>query len=272
MIAYLHGNVIYRDPEKSLIILEVNGVGYEVYVPMLNFSGAYFYGADESGGGGKQLSLFIYTYVREDRITLYGFNGTLERDIFSLLLDVKDVGPKLAVTILSNINAANFINIFTMQDVSALCSIKGIGQSKAERIIMELKNKILKKTSVYNDINANELRVNTQETANYAPAADADENNGDNKSSSKNKTEKIEDKNKTAGNKTVGDKTAEKKQPSDIIMESALALEALGYSRIDSFNTASKVYGISKEEGIMPSDTEDLMRECLKYIYSQKKV
>jgi Holliday junction resolvasome RuvABC DNA-binding subunit len=159
-----------------------------------------------------------------------------------------------------------------MQDVSALCSIKGIGQSKAERIIMELKNKILKKTSVYNDINANELRVNTQETANYAPAADADENNGDNKSSSKNKTEKIEDKNKTAGNKTVGDKTAEKKQPSDIIMESALALEALGYSRIDSFNTASKVYGISKEEGIMPSDTEDLMRECLKYIYSQKKV
>ena len=276
MIAYLHGNVIYRDPEKSLIILEVNGVGYEVYVPMLNFSGASFYGADE--GGGNKLSLFIYTYVREDRITLYGFNGTLERDIFSLLLDVKDVGPKLAVTILSNINASNLINILTMQDVSALCSIKGIGQSKAERIIMELKNKILKKTSVYNDINANELRVNTQEAANYAPAADINEH--DSKIKNKSKTEKNEDIKKTSDNKTVGDKNAEEKaapktkekQPSDIIMESALALEALGYSRIDSFNTASKVYGISKEEGIMPSDTEDLMRECLKYIYSQKKV
>ena len=267
MIAYLHGNVIYRDPEKSLIILEVNGVGYEVYVPMLNFSGASFYGADE--GGGNKLSLFIYTYVREDRITLYGFNGTLERDIFSLLLDVKDVGPKLAVTILSNINASNLINILTMQDVSALCSIKGIGQSKAERIIMELKNKILKKTSVYNDINANELRVNTQEAANYAPAADINEH--DSKIKNKSKTEKNEDIKKTSDNKTVGDKTAEKKQPSDIIMESALALEALGYSRIDSFNTASKVFGISKEEGIIPSDTEDLMRECLKYIYSQKK-
>ncbi|MGC8555337.1 MAG: Holliday junction branch migration protein RuvA [Candidatus Acidulodesulfobacterium sp.] len=289
MIAYLHGNVIYRDAEKSLIILEVNGVGYEVYVPMLNFSGASFYGsgADAKGNadGGNKLSLFIYTYVREDRITLYGFNGTLERDIFSLLLDVKDVGPKLAVTILSKINAANFINVLTMQDVSALCSIKGIGQSKAERIIMELKNKILKKVSVYNDINANELHVNTPETVKYDPTEDVNENSGDNKSISKGngknsngsskssssngsgKTEKSGDKNKAGGVKT-----AEKKQPSDIIMESALALEALGYSRIDSFNTASKVFGISKEEGAIPSDTEDLMRECLKYIYSQKKL
>jgi Holliday junction resolvasome RuvABC DNA-binding subunit len=163
-----------------------------------------------------------------------------------------------------------------MQDVSALCSIKGIGQSKAERIIMELKNKILKKTSVYNNINANELRINIAETSNYAPAASLAEDFGEDdiksKITNKSKTEKNADIKKPAGNKTVGDKTAEKKQPSDIIMESALALEALGFSRIDSFNTASKVFGISKEEGIIPSDTEDLMRECLKYIYSQKKL
>ncbi len=276
MIAYLHGNVIYRDPEKSLIILEVNGVGYEVYVPMLNFSGAYFYGANE--GGGKRLSLFIYTYVREDRITLYGFNGTLERDVFSLLLDVKDVGPKLAVTILSNINASSLINILTTQDISALCSIKGIGQSKAERIIMELKNKILKKTSIYNDINANELHINAPENANYAPAAVISENESKiqskNLSETGNETEKSGDVNKNGGDKTSKGKIAEskEKQPSDIIMESALVLEALGYSRIDSFNTAGKVFGISKEEGKIPSDTEDLMRECLKYIYSQKKI
>ena len=271
MIAYLHGNVIYRDPEKSLIILEVNGVGYEVYVPMLNFSGASFYGTDKDGE--NKLSLFIYTYVREDRITLYGFNGTLERDVFSLLLDVKDVGPKLAVTILSNINAANLINILTTQDVSALCSIKGIGQSKAERIIMELKNKILKKTSLYNDINANELHVNAPETAKYAPVADIEENDGKNKSESV----KGEDKNKTktGGNEIEEEKTAVKikeKQPSDIIMESALALEALGYSRLDSFNIAGKVFGIGKTEGVIFAETEDLMRECLKYIYSQKKL
>ncbi len=274
MIAYLHGNVIYRDPEKSLIILEVNGVGYEVYVPMLNFSGASFYGANE--GGGKRLSLFIYTYVREDRITLYGFNGTLERDVFSLLLDVKDVGPKLAVTILSNINASSLINILTTQDISALCSIKGIGQSKAERIIMELKNKILKKASLYNDINANELHMNAPENANYAPAAAISENESRSKTGSKigSETEKSGDENKNGGDKTSKGKTAEskEKQPSDIIMESALALEALGYSRIDSFNTAGKVFGISKEEGKIPADTEDLMRECLKYIYSQKKL
>ncbi len=274
MIAYLHGNVIYRDPERSLIILEVNGVGYEVYVPMLNFNGASFYGANESGG--KRLSLFIYTYVREDRITLYGFNGTLERDVFSLLLDVKDVGPKLAVTILSNINASSLINILTTQDISALCSIKGIGQSKAERIIMELKNKILKKASLYNDINANELHMNAPENANYAPAAAISENESRSKTGSKigSETEKSGDENKNGGDKTSKGKTAEskEKQPSDIIMESALALEALGYSRIDSFNTAGKVFGISKEEGKIPADTEDLMRECLKYIYSQKKL
>ena len=270
MIAYLHGNVIYRDPERSLIILEVNGVGYEVYVPMLNFNGASFYGANESGG--KRLSLFIYTYVREDRITLYGFNGTLERDVFSLLLDVKDVGPKLAVTILSNINASSLINILTTQDISALCSIKGIGQSKAERIIMELKNKILKKTSLYNDINANELHVNAPENSNYAPTADINANESKSKNGSK--TEKSEDENKNAGDKTSKGKTAEtkEKQPSDIVMESALALEALGYSRLDSFNIAGKVFGINKTEGVIFAETEDLMRECLKYIYSQKKL
>ena len=271
MIAYLHGNVIYRDPEKSLIILEVNGVGYEVYVPMLNFSGASFYGTDKDGE--NKLSLFIYTYVREDRITLYGFNGTLERDVFSLLLDVKDVGPKLAVTILSNINAANLINILTTQDVSALCSIKGIGQSKAERIIMELKNKILKKTSLYNDINANELRINIPETAKYVPVADIEENDGKSKSKSVNGEDM--NKTKTGGNEIEEEKKAVKikeKQPSDIIMESALALEALGYSRLDSFNIAGKVFGIGKTEGVIFTETEDLMRECLKYIYSQKKL
>ena len=96
MIAFLRGTLIYRDIEKSLIILETGGVGYEVYMPMPNFEKNSAYVSE-----GMVLSLFIHTYVREDRITLYGFNTKLQREIFSLLLDVKDVGPKLAVTILS---------------------------------------------------------------------------------------------------------------------------------------------------------------------------
>jgi Holliday junction DNA helicase RuvA subunit len=260
MIAYLHGNVIYRDIEKSLIILETGGVGYEVYIPMPDFEKNY-----ACGGNGAALSLFIYTYVREDRITLYGFGTTLQREIFSLLLAVKDVGPKLAVTVLSSIDAGNLVNILTTQDISALCSIKGIGQSKAERIIMELKNKILKKASVFNDIKAEGL---------HNPHTGNRQSDGANimKYAEHPSSETAEETVKEASNKNAGSSAYIPKQPSDIIMESARALEVLGYSRNDSFNLASRVFGIVKSEGNTPADTEDLMRECLKHIASQKNI
>ena len=270
MIAYLRGRIIYRDVEKSSIILETNGVGYEVYMP---FRGGYQDGGSSAGLGGNPVSLFIYTYVREDRITLYGFETTLQKEIFSLLLDVKDVGPKLAVTILSSISAGNLVNIFTAQDVSALCGIKGIGRAKAERIIMELKNKILKKTTLSNDINAGDLCLR----AGYAESA-----NGSGTSASGGvpaAEEGMENKSAEAAGRSggltrdVSGVTAPRAvQPSDIIMESAGALEALGYSKLDSFNLASKVFGILKENGEVTPDTECLTKECLKHIYSKKNL
>ena len=247
MIAFLHGTLIYRDIEKSLIILETGGVGYEVYMPMPNFEKNSAYVSE-----GTVLSLFIHTYVREDRITLYGFNTKLQREIFSLLLDVKDVGPKLAVTILSSIDAGNLINILTMQDISALCAIKGIGQSKAERIIMELKNKILKKSAAFNDIKAGDLCV---KNVKYREREDVN----------------LISENKN-GCEIINRAIPVEKQPSDIIMESAQALEALGYSRLDSFNLASKVFNAVKSEGNVPAATEDLTKECLKHIYSKKNL
>ncbi len=279
MIAYLHGNVIYSDVEKSLIILEANGVGYEIYIPMLNMLN--FEKNSVYGRNGGPLSLFIYTYVREDRITLYGFNTTLQREIFSLLLDVKDVGPKLAVTILSSIDTGNLINILTTQDISALCSIKGVGQSKAERIIMELKNKILKKAAVFNDIRASDLCIKQEPPANInknavKPSETGQLANGDEYTYTEAGNEVGEDKGGGKNGDAVSDSSVSSapasKQPSEIIMESAQALEVLGYSRLDSFNIASKVFGIVKSEGSIPSDTEDLMRECLKHIYSQKNL
>ncbi len=254
MIAFLHGTLIYRDIEKSLIILETGGVGYEVYMPMPNFEKNSAYVSE-----GTVLSLFIHTYVREDRITLYGFDTRLQREIFSLLLDVKDVGPKLAVTILSSIDAGNLINILTMQDISALCAIKGIGQSKAERIIMELKNKILKKSAAFNDIKARDISIKNSK---YRESEDANLN-----------WEKLRltPENKNGGEIINRSITAEK-QPSDIIMESAQALEALGYSRLDSFNLASKVFSAVKSEGNIPAATEDLTKECLRHIYSKKNL
>lgn len=242
MIAYLKGRVIYRDNEKSSIILETNGVGYEVFLPaagQLKIFGI--------------LSLFIYTYIREDRITLYGFRTSLQREVFNLLLEVKNVGPKLAVTVLSGIDANNFVNILTMQDISALSQIKGIGKTKAERIIMELKNKIFKKTSLINDINAEDIcnynnggidedKISSeiQPCADEVPIAACDEP-------------------ENSGNR-----------PSDIIFDSSGVLEALGYSRLESFNLVSKVYKKAKDAGAQGITVEDLTKECLKYIYSLK--
>lgn len=254
MIAFLHGTLIYRDIEKSLIILETGGVGYEVYMPMPNFEKNSAYVSE-----GTVLSLFIHTYVREDRITLYGFNTKLQREIFSLLLDVKDVGPKLAVTILSSIDAGNLINILTMQDISALCAIKGIGQSKAERIIMELKNKILKKSAAFNDIKARDISIKNSK---YRESEDANLNSEKLRLTPENKN----------GCEIINRAIPVEKQPSDIIMESAQALEALGYSRLDSFNLASKVFSAVKSEGNVPAATEDLTKECLKHIYSKKNL
>jgi len=256
MIAFLRGTLIYRDIEKSLIILETGGVGYEVYMPMPNFEKSSAYVSE-----GMDLSLFIHTYVREDRITLYGFNTRLQREIFSLLLDVKDVGPKLAVTILSSIDAGNLINILTTQDISALCAIKGIGQSKAERIIMEMKNKILKKSAAFNDIKAGDLCI---KNVRYSECS------GANLSLSPEEIRQtIEN---TKGSEIINPVMPADKQPSDIIMESAQALEALGYSRLDSFNLASRVFSAVKSEGNIPAATEDLTKECLKYIYSKKNL
>ena len=256
MIAYLHGKVILRDIEKSLIILETYGVGYEVYMPMPNFEKNSAFVSE-----GSELNLLIHTYVREDRITLYGFNTKLQREIFSLLLNVKDVGPKLAVTILSSIDATNLINILTTQDISALCGIKGIGQSKAERIIMELKNKILKKAAAFNDIKADDIW--TKPFMQFELEAEGV------KESEKRKFNR--DSFKTA-EILVEAAASNVKQSSDMIIESAQALEALGYSKLDSFNITSKVFGTLKNAGNIPLRTEDLTKECLKHIYSQKNI
>ena len=273
MIAYLRGSVIYRDVEKSSIILEANGVGYEVYMP---FRGGSPDGSSGGAGGGKPVSLFIHTYVREDRITLYGFETTLQKEIFSLLLDVKDVGPKLAVTILSSISAGNLVNIFTAQDVSALCGIKGIGRAKAERIIMELKNKILKKPSLSNDINAADLcPVGGYAESGSSCGQEASASGGipaESDSTGNKSAESVRSSGGGFARNVSGVPAARPAQPSDIIMESAGALEALGYSKLDSFNMASRVFGILKESGDFPPDTECLTKECLKQIYSRKNL
>ncbi len=239
MIAYLKGRVIYRDNEKFSIILETNGVGYEVFLP-----------ASEQLKILDVLSLFIYTHVREDKITLYGFYTSIQREVFNLLLEVKNVGPKLALTVISSIDANNFLNILTMQDVSALSQIKGIGRTKAERIIMELKNKIFKKPALINDIKAEDLCNNHCDDI------------------SENKTSLTLQ--GCVDVRPIDGSDDDHNQSASVIFDSSGALEALGYSRLESFNLASKVYKNVIDGGVPSITVEDLTKECLRYIYSLK--
>ncbi len=114
------------------LFINVNGVGYLVEV------------ADvvEFTQDSKEIFLYIYTYVREDQLSLYGFKTIEERQLFEILLSVSRIGPKAAINILSNLSYDRFINAILTEDISLLKEVKGIGQKTAQRLILELKNKV----------------------------------------------------------------------------------------------------------------------------------
>lgn len=134
MIALLTGKIAHKSPEY--IILDVNGVGYRVQIP---FSTYY-----ELPEGGAQISLNIYTHVKEDAISLYGFRTAEEKNFFQLLIGVSGIGPKLAKDILSNIQVNELAAAITRGDLARLSAVPGIGKKTAERLVLELKDKVQK--------------------------------------------------------------------------------------------------------------------------------
>jgi len=134
MIALLTGNIAVKSPDT--VILDVGGVGYRVQIP---FS-TYFALPEE----GKQLSLYIHTHVKEDGINLYGFLTQAEKQFFQLLMTVSGVGPKLAKDILSNIQPEELASALGRGDIVRLNAIPGIGRKTAERLVLELKDKVVK--------------------------------------------------------------------------------------------------------------------------------
>ena len=132
MIAFLRGRVLQREPNR--IVLDVQGVGYEVHVPL----STYYDAADE----GDELSLRIYTHVREDALQLYGFLTDLERHTFERLISVSGIGPKLAIAVLSGLDAPELVAAVQRGDVLRLTGIPGIGRKTAERIVLELKDRL----------------------------------------------------------------------------------------------------------------------------------
>jgi Holliday junction DNA helicase RuvA len=134
MIALLTGLIAHKSPDH--IILDVHGVGYRVHIPF-----STYYELPEEGGAA---TLHIHTSVREDAILLYGFRTRLEKAFFQLLIAVSGVGPKLARDILSNIQPGPLAQALIQGDLGRLSAIPGIGKKTAERLVLELKDKVAK--------------------------------------------------------------------------------------------------------------------------------
>jgi Holliday junction DNA helicase RuvA len=132
MIAHLRGKLAQKDPAR--VIVDVNGVGYEVFVPLTTFAAL--------PEAGSEVSIDIHTHVREDLIALYGFSTRRERTIFEKLMTISGIGPKLAVTILSGGSVEDLVTAIKRSDLARLTAIPGVGKKTAERIVLELKDKL----------------------------------------------------------------------------------------------------------------------------------
>lgn len=133
MIAFLKGQVVEALPTQ--VVVEVNGMGYEVLIPLSSF--------EKLPAAGQEVKLLTQLVVREDAHILYGFMTGAEREMFRLLVNsVSGIGPKTALNILSGMNVTAFRGAVSGGDVKALSQISGVGKKTAERIIMELREKI----------------------------------------------------------------------------------------------------------------------------------
>ena len=132
MIALLRGTLIDKSPSR--LIVDVGGVGYDVQVPL-----STFYVLHEPG---SEVTLRVHTHVREDVIALFGFATPLEQGLFEKLIGISGIGPKLALAVLSGIEPAELIKAIRLQDVARLTAIPGVGKKTAERIGLELKDRL----------------------------------------------------------------------------------------------------------------------------------
>jgi holliday junction DNA helicase RuvA len=133
MITFLHGTVVESLPTQ--VTVDVHGVGYEALIPLSSF--------DKLPQPGQEVKLLTHLVVREDAHTLYGFMSAAERDLFRMLINtVSGIGPKIALNVLSGMSVAAFRGAVANGDVKSLSNISGVGKKTAERIVVELKDKI----------------------------------------------------------------------------------------------------------------------------------
>ena len=132
MIAHIQGLLHFKSPEY--LVIDVDGIGYQVHVPL-----STFYDLPQVG---STVSLHIHTHVREDALQLYGFQSPEEKALFVRLMSISGIGPRLAVNILSGISPAELVESLGHNNLARLISIPGVGRKTAERIMLELRDKL----------------------------------------------------------------------------------------------------------------------------------
>jgi len=132
VIAHLRGSLLDKQPNR--IVVDVGGVGYDVFVPLSTFYGL--------GDAGSPVALRVHTHVREDALSLFGFATRLEQELFERLIGVSGIGPKVALAVLSGIEPADLIRAIQQADLARLTAIPGVGKKTAERIVLELKDRL----------------------------------------------------------------------------------------------------------------------------------
>jgi len=137
MIAHLRGTLLAKHPNQAIV--ETHGVGYDVVISVPTFT--------EMPTAGAEVALHIHTHVREDALSLYGFLRLAEKHLFEKLLTVSGIGPKLAITILSGMPADEMVGAIRGGDLVRLTRIPGIGKKTAERMVLELRDKLAADTS-----------------------------------------------------------------------------------------------------------------------------
>jgi Holliday junction DNA helicase RuvA len=135
MIAYLKGTILQKQPHQ--VVVDVGGVGYCAAIPLSTFF--------EIGEVGRPVELLIHTHLTDSALSLFGFKTTDERDLFLKLISVSGIGPKLAMAVLSGMNAVELADAIQKSDIARITAIPGIGKKTALRIAMELQDKLEKK-------------------------------------------------------------------------------------------------------------------------------
>lgn len=166
MIALLTGKIVSKSPSE--VILDVSGVGYAVSTTLNTF--------ENLPEKDENATLHIYTHVREDSFSLFGFLSKEEKEIFIKLLKVNGIGPKLGLAILSGVPPHDFVSAVTGEDIARLNAIPGVGRKTAERIILDLKDKL-----TLSSMNTIETKTTSRKTALYDDAISALQNLGYNR-------------------------------------------------------------------------------------------